>query len=68
VYDVLFLDRASRSEVLAEALKRESAVSIARAEASRRRVGRMFLAGSEDLRTDGMVLIVAANRQAAQAA
>jgi hypothetical protein len=62
VYDVLYFDRASHSEVVAEALRRESAVSIARAEASRRRVGRMFLAGSEHHRTGGMVLIVEANR------
>lgn len=62
MYDVLYLDRASRSEIVAEALRRESAVRIARAEASRRRVGRMFLAGSEDVRTGGMVLIVEADR------
>jgi hypothetical protein len=65
VYDVLYLDRASHAKVIAAELGRESAVTIARAEARRRRVGRMFLAGSEPSQRGELVLIVESHRQAA---
>jgi hypothetical protein len=65
VYDVLYLDQASHAQVIAAQLGRESAVTIARAEARRRRVGRMFLAGSEPSRRGDLVVIVDSHRQAA---
>jgi molybdenum cofactor biosynthesis enzyme MoaA len=65
VYDVLYLDRASHTQVIAAQLGRESAVTIARAEARRRRVGRMFLAGSEPALRGDLVVIVESHSQAA---
>jgi hypothetical protein len=47
MYDVLYLDRGNRQWLIAGALPKDRAVELARAEAARRRVGRMFLAGSE---------------------
>jgi hypothetical protein len=47
MYDVVHLDRSNRSRVIACGLDRTAAVDLARVEAARRRVGRMFLAGSE---------------------
>jgi hypothetical protein len=64
VYDVLYFDRASHTRLIAAQLGRESAVTIARAEARRRRVGRMFLAGSE-LPGGELVVIVESQRKAA---
>ena len=64
MYDVLFVDHDSRSEVVARRLIRELAVSVARFEAERRRVGRMFLAGSEAPSGD-VVLIVESDGQPA---
>jgi hypothetical protein len=64
VYDVLYFDRASHARLIAAQLGRESAVTIARAEARRRRVGRMFLAGSE-LPGGELVVIVESQRKAA---
>jgi hypothetical protein len=58
MYDVIYLDPANRSKPLAEALRRESAVAVARSEARRRRVGRMFLAGSERPRAGELVVII----------
>lgn len=65
MYDVVYLDGTRHSRVLATGLRRESAVSIARAEARRRRVGRMFLAGSETAPSGELILIVDSLRQAA---
>jgi hypothetical protein len=65
VYDVLYLDQASHARVIAAGLGRDSAVTIARAEARRRRVGRMFLAGSEPSRRGELVVIVEAHHRAA---
>jgi hypothetical protein len=58
MYDVLYLDRASHSKLVAGSLERASAVAVARSEARRRRVGRMFLAGSETGRGGALVVIV----------
>jgi hypothetical protein len=58
VYDVIYLDPASHAKSLAEAVGRDSAVAVARTEARRRRVGRMFLAGSERPRAGEVVVIV----------
>ncbi len=45
-FDVEHVDEASRSSVIASNLTLEEAVALAREEAERRRVGRMFRAGS----------------------
>jgi hypothetical protein len=66
MYDVVYLDRAHHERVLASGLGRDSAVTIARAEARRLRVGRMFLAGSEQALGAQLVVIVpSAQRPAA---
>jgi hypothetical protein len=65
MYDILYLDQSSRSRVIAAGLSREPAVTIARAEARRRRVGRMFLAGSELAPRGELILIVESPRKAA---
>jgi hypothetical protein len=65
VYDVIYLDPASRATSLAEAVGRDSAVAVARTEARRRRVGRMFLAGSERPRAGEVVVIVESQPRAA---
>ena len=65
VYDVLYLDQTSQSRVIAAGLGRDSAVTIARAEARRRRVGRMFLAGSEPSQRGELVVIVETHHKAA---
>jgi hypothetical protein len=66
MYDVVYLDRAHHERVLASGLGRDSAVTIARAEARRMRVGRMFLAGSEQAPGGGLVVIIpSAQRRAA---
>jgi hypothetical protein len=64
VYDVLYLDRSNRQRLLAGGLAREAACEVARSEARRRGVGRMFLAGSEQARGE-MVLIVESAARAA---
>jgi hypothetical protein len=60
MYDVLFLDSTRRGSVVARRLDRRAAVDCARSEARRRRVGRMFLTGSE--RPAGCVVIVESPR------
>ena len=65
MYDVLYLDQASHARVIAAGLGRDSAVSVARAEARRRRVGRMFLAGSEPSQRGELVVIVETHHKAA---
>jgi hypothetical protein len=63
VYDVLYLDHSNREKVLARSVARDAACDLARAEARKRRVGRMFLAGS--VHSTDLVLIVEARQQAA---
>jgi hypothetical protein len=58
VYDVLYMDRRQREKIVASGLARQDACELARAEAQRRGVGRMFLAGSELGRAADLVLIV----------
>jgi hypothetical protein len=65
MYDVVYLDETRRQRVLAAGLAREGAVSLARAEARRLRVGRMFLCGSERSPASKTVLIVESGRQLA---
>jgi hypothetical protein len=64
VYDVLYMDRSKGEKIVASGLAREDACDVARAEARRRGVGRMFLAGSELGRPDELVVIVDSNRRA----
>lgn len=58
MYDVVYLNQAQHRRVLAAGLMRDSAVTLARAEARRLRVGRMFLCGSEQSPRGEMILIV----------
>jgi hypothetical protein len=58
VYDVLYVDRTHRKKVVASGLAKEEACDLARAEARRRRAGRMFLAGSEAIPLSDCLLIV----------
>lgn len=58
MYDVLYLDHSGGSLPVGAHLEREAATDLARAEARRRRSGRMFLAGSERPCRGGVVLIV----------
>jgi hypothetical protein len=65
VYDVLYLDRSHRQKVLGSGLDHDAACDLARAEARRRGVGRMFLAGSERDPAGEMIVIVESPRRAA---
>ncbi|MGH2983056.1 MAG: hypothetical protein ACRDK5_02185 [Solirubrobacterales bacterium] len=65
MYDVLYMDRSNGEKIVARGLARQDACNVARAEARRRGVGRMFLAGSELGRQGDMVVIVDSNRRAA---
>jgi hypothetical protein len=64
MYDVLYMDRSKGERIVASGLARQDACDVARAEAQRRGVGRMFLAGSELGRPDDLVVIVDSNRRA----
>ncbi len=64
MYDVLYRDRKRGEKLLARGLSRDMACELARAEARRRHVGRMFLAGSEPLNGAEIVLIVESTRTA----
>jgi hypothetical protein len=65
MYDVVYINRTRRPTVLESGLARDSAVTVAREEARRRRAGRMFLAGSEPMDRRSVVLIVESERAAA---
>ncbi len=65
MYDVLYLDQARHTSVIGSGLARTSAVALARAEARRRRVGRMFLCGSDPAPRADMVVIVESRPEAA---
>ncbi len=58
MYDVLYMDRGRGQKIVARGLARQDACDLAKAEARRRGVGRMFLAGSEHGRPDDLVVIV----------
>jgi hypothetical protein len=63
MYDVLYLDSSSRSRILASGLERHSAARIARDEARRRQVCRMFTAGSAYVPRSDAVLVVDSPRR-----
>jgi hypothetical protein len=63
VYDVLYMNHGNGEQIVASGLARQDACDVAKAEARRRGVGRMFLAGSELGRADELVVIVDSNRK-----
>jgi hypothetical protein len=65
MYDVLYLDHSSTGKLVASGLAKHAACELARTEARRRRVGRMFLAGSEMAPVGDCVVIVHSGRRAA---
>ncbi|MFN2612591.1 MAG: hypothetical protein ABR536_04380 [Solirubrobacterales bacterium] len=66
MYDVVYLDRRGRQNLVGSGLPRATACELAMAESRRRHVGRMFLAGSEqDAPRREQVLIVESARRAA---
>ncbi len=65
MYDVLYLDHANHQQVVAAGLAKTAACDLAREEARRRGVGRMFLAGSEMGPVGDCVVIVHTRRPAA---
>ena len=67
MYDVIYVNGTRQARVLVAEVERESAVSTARTEARRRRVGRMFLAGSEPMDRGDMILIVESEHRAVAA-
>jgi hypothetical protein len=64
MYDVVYLDRTKRETLVAASLAREAACELALAEAQRRKVGRMFLAGSKQSPSGDVVLIVESGQAA----
>jgi hypothetical protein len=58
MYDVLYLNDAKRCSILATGLTREVAMDVARVEARRHNVGRMFIAGSANLPRSNAVLVI----------
>jgi hypothetical protein len=65
MYDVVYLDRTKRQTLVAEGLARDAACDLALQEARRRKVGRMFLAGSRQTPSGEVVLIVESAARAA---
>jgi hypothetical protein len=65
MYDVLYLDHSHTGKLVATGLEKSAACELARAEARRRGVGRMFLAGSEMGPVGDVVVIVHSAAQAA---
>ena len=63
MYDVLYLNHTNGEKLLASGLQRQDACEVARTEARRRGVGRMFLAGSEPSLANDVVLIVESPRR-----
>jgi hypothetical protein len=58
VYDVLYIDEASRCTVLAGGLSKDAALETARAEAKRRNSPRLFLRGSDSFPRSHAVVII----------
>ena len=65
MFDVLYRDRTNTEQTIASGLAREAACELARSEARRRHVGRMFAAGSDLAPVADVVLIVESKTQAA---
>jgi hypothetical protein len=58
MHDVLYFDRSHQGNVLGSDLDLEAACELARAEAQKRRIGRMFLSGSDPNTLSDVVVIV----------
>ncbi len=65
MYDVVYVDRSHHERVVAAGLEREAACELARAEAGKRKIGRMFLAGSEPTPRSDLIVIVESQQRAA---
>jgi hypothetical protein len=65
MHDVLYFDRSHQGNILGRALELEAACALARAEAEKRRTGRMFLTGTDPNTLSDIVVIVETPRQAA---
>jgi hypothetical protein len=65
MYDVLYRDPKHLDSVIAAGLDREAACELARSEASRRHIGRMFAAGSDLTPVGDVVLIVESEQKTA---
>ena len=65
MYDVLYRDTTHAEKLIAAGLQREAACELARTEARRRHVGRMFAAGSDLAPVGEVVLIVESPRRVA---
>jgi len=62
MYDVVYVDSTTGWQVIATGLQREPAAQLARDEAKRRNVCRMFLAGSPATPRTNAVLVVEAGQ------
>jgi hypothetical protein len=58
MHDVLYFDRKHHGNVLGSGLELQAACELARAEAQKRRTGRMFLTGSDPNTLSDIVVIV----------
>ena len=58
MYDVLYLNHSHRGKLVAAGLDKSAACELARTEARKRGVGRMFLAGSEMSPVGDCIVIV----------
>lgn len=65
MYDVVYLDGSRRERLLAAGLARDGAIHLARTEARRLRVGRMFLCGSDTSPAPQTIVIVESQQQRA---
>jgi hypothetical protein len=65
MYDVLYIDHSSRGKLVASGLAKSAACDVARTEARKRGVGRMFLAGSEMTPVGDCIVIVHHGHRAA---
>ena len=57
MHDVLYFDRTHQGNVVASGLELEAACALARAEAEKRRTGRMFMTGSDPNTLSDIVVI-----------
>jgi hypothetical protein len=65
LYDVLYRDPTHAERLIAAGLDRDAACKLARTEADRRHIGRMFAAGSDLTPVGDVVLIVDSKQQTA---
>ena len=65
MYDVLYRDPTHAERLIAAGLDRDAACELARTEADRRHIGRMFAAGSDLTPVGDVVLIVDSKQQTA---